>query len=1087
MTLADSGAFTLAATSNRAYTTNAAGAAVALGAGVGVSLAKSDIEGGVSATVKNGAKIGTSGVKAGTVNITAKSVDAASATTLAAAGGIGGAGAGADATAIVTPGVSVTLDDAAINSTGAVTLLADAEDSAAASSRGLALAGGLAVGGSLANATLAPNVALTLKNGSSITAASLEADAKALSNGVTAAAYGASGAIFAGINATSANATDHSSAIASATGSSLSTTGALNFQAISQSSNSAVASGKAFGIVALGANLANVNTNVATRATFLDLTSVTAGSLLVNANGTVTSNAQATAGSGGIIAGAAANATTSDSSTTVASIAVDGNGSPLTVNVTGGDAKVLATHTATFVGSVDTTQASLAGKSGARLSQTVTSTVAATIGDGVTLYAANFSLDARNIAHRFFNGEGAFGLYPGQSGKSGAFSVDNAAYDVQSGSGGFLDAPAVVDASTVTLNTSASVGVSTIHLLAPTSGVSSAFIEAYNEAVVHQKAKVDSGGAISVASGNSTVAVNATATVNFAARSVVLVDIGDVQAAAWANADLDSRTAVTTYGVAGAPKGTSYINAGFNNLLNVGSNARIEASDGIEPGNGSTPSNGTVTLAAGELNPNTLASYVLNTNVDLFNNTAIPLNTTPDAQSNLASTAAIVIGTSDPAPANGTNPHYGVNAAGDITIAASQGNMSTTAKGVGKNIYLEALSKTASAISEFFGGGAVSFDITGGSTQQTGTSSLLINGLVDTGIARSKTLTLNYSTDPNCAGACLANPVPGEIGYVVSGPFAVGQTILDRIGQLRSLQAQYAADPIALAAYKSEESYLDIKLAALGLGTFNSSGTFTLNAGVTYGTVAASATQSLSQLTSDLAAFGQVASSTVFMTTITQSLDNALYAWYGKNSAGQSDPTASSYAVTTNATNALNTYKTFANYTTINGDNTSAGTSFRNTWADVTNQMNTGAATNAINDLTASNTAASTIAAQITAIINAEQALAAGGSSATATTASVNAAISTISTNQNTIVSKTADMATQITALQTATNTILSDLSTIQSAVSKYDSHGNNLDQSKINTLGQTGPNASDTGAITRISNAMVDISGVATDIKKKQ
>jgi hypothetical protein len=1055
VTVIDHGAFNLSATSNRTDTVSAAGAAVAIGAGVGVSSATAEIEGGVSATLDQGATIGQTGALAGAVSVTAESTDSAMATTLSAAGGLGGAGQGAVSIANVTPFVTLTLDNATIDSSAAITLLAQANDSANASSKGLALAGGLAVGASVANALVGADVQLILTDHSNLTAASLQADANAFSGGATAFATGASGA-FVGINATSSEADDHSSAIAAADHSTIATTGALNFDAASRSNNSSTASGDDFGVVAVGANIANVDTNVTTRATFLDMPNISAGSLKLDANGTVSSGAYATAGSGGVVAGAASSASTSDTSTTVASLGVDAQGSASTIDVSSGAVTILATHTDNFQGAVDSTQAALVGASGARLSQSVFSTVSAQIGDHVTMDALNLTLNAQNIAHRYFIGEPGFNLAPGGVAKFGGFNPDEAGWDVKSGSGGFVDAPAATGASSVTLHTIANVGASSIHLLAPASGVGAAFIQAYNEAIVHQKTQVDSGGAIAVASGDAYVTVNATATVNFAPKSVVLVDVGDVVAAAWGNADIDARAEVTTYGLAGAPSGQAYANVTFNNILSVGKDARIEATNGIEPTNVSAvPTNGTVTLAAGELNAGVVASYAINTNVDLYNNTAIPIPTPPDARSNLTSNANVFIDVSDPAPTSGTNPHYGVNAAGTITVAATQGAMSTQAHGVGTNIYLEALSEIGSAISEFFGGGAVSFNITGGSTQQNGSSGLVIDGLVDTSIQRSKILTLNYTSSAcdTSASACLATPVAGEIPYATSGPYAVGQTILDRIGQLRQLEQQYSSDPIAVAGYKSEENFLDRELVGLGLGSYDPSGNFVLASGATIGTPSTSSAQNLASLNTGLQNF-QSAVDTNTTRVVDGYLDQILLTWNATDSNGVANSAFLPHAVTTDAASALSSYAAFSNYNAAFNANTGG---IKTSVGDVTNQINAGnqAATRAVSDLTTSDIKANDIAAQVTNIVNAELDLASGKISESTASSQVSGAMNTIATDQTSVVSNNADIRSQTGIIAGAIAALRSDFANIETNATGHDSKGtiDSGDSARIQTL----------------------------------
>ena len=629
------------------------------------------------------------------------------------------------------------------------------------------------------------------------------------------------------------------SAIASAENSAFSITGALSVQALDTSNQYASVSGiAAAGLLALGFDDAYATSSTTTEAMFNDLASVSAGSLALNANGNDTNAAYATAGGGGIIAGSAAAAITGSTATTKAMIDND-QSSPDTYNIATGNVAISATHTANFSGKVDSTQASVVGASGATLTHTVMSTVDAHVGDKINLTALNLSIDGQNLTHNFFIGEPGYGLYPGATASSN-YDPDNAGWNVQSGSGGLINLPAGSTNVNVIQNTNASIGdSSSVHLLAPVSGVSTLMVEAYNEAIVHEKVKMDSGGAIALAEADAITNVVDNATVSFGAHSSSVVDVGDVEAGAWGNGDINSISAATTYGLAGAPSGKAYANYTANNTTSVGLDARVEATDGVEPADGSTPTNGTVTLAAGDSPSGVASSVMLNGSVNLYNNTAIPISVAPDGQANAADTATVSIA-GDPDQVTGAiNPaddtHYGINAAGNITISADQGAVSTIGHGVGTNIYLEALSKVASAISNLFGGGSVTFNVTGGSTSQTGQSALKIDEVVDTGIQRVKMLTVSYAlqdTGPNAyssgscsvlTAACLAPPTDGEIAATISGPYPVGESILSRLGQLQSLLQQYGQDPIASGAYQSEITFLENELVGLGLGKWDTS------------------------------------------------------------------------------------------------------------------------------------------------------------------------------------------------------------------------------------------------------------------------
>ena len=922
------GAVSVGAVLGRTVTDEAKAGGIAGLASIGAAVATTTLGGGVSATVTGGT------ITAGAVTLKATAADAASDTTVAAQAGLGAALEAAVATATVDPTVKAGISGASITAGGAVLVAAEADETAAVNATGVVIAIGGAAGASVADASVAAQVSTDV-SGATVSAGSIELDsylhhAPASGPFVTASANGSSGALFIGIDATEASASDASHVTTTATNSGLTATGALTAQAVGITSQSAQATGLAVGIVAAGFNIAHATSNTVTTAILSDLTTLSAGSLVLNAAETDTAVADATSGSGGLLAGAAAVATTASTAETEALVLQDAPALGFVVNVAGGDVAITASHLATFSGAVDSTQAAVVGASGSTLDQSVTSDVQAGLGDTVTLVAQNLRIDARNISHNFFLGEPGYGLAQGATAQSN-YDPDNAAWNIDSGSGGLVALPAGKSGTTITQTTTASIGKSAnVHLLAPASGASTLFVEAYNEVIAHEKAQLNAGGLVAVAEADAIVTVLNTATVSFGDHAVVVVDVGDIEAGAWANADIDTRVAATTSGLAGAPVGRAYSNYTGLNQLTVGLDAQIQATDGLYPTDGTAPTHGTITLAAGDSPTDRQGALKLDAEVDLYNHSAIPISTKPDAQSNLVSNALVTIAQERDQVTNSSDPtkntHYGVNAAGNILVSADQGAMTVTASGVGKNIYLEALSEAGSAVSELFGGGAIDFNVTGGSTSVSGTGKLLIDGLVDTSLQKDKVLTISYAQSNaqafgGCdvsAAACLAQPTAGQIPYSVTGPQAVGADILTRLNQLQTLLNQYGQDPIAKGAYQGEIVFLQSKLVALGLGQYQNGqfvpGNFIV--GKSPRDIAQAQLQADQTSLTDATASLQAAT-TVLTVTPTGTNDLLVQASIGSNllrdySAGANNDT--SLTATANATSAFTTLKALSNY-----------------------------------------------------------------------------------------------------------------------------------------------------------------------------
>ncbi len=824
----------ITATSNRALNSTGSGAAAGgMAAGAAVSIAQ--LSGSEQASA-DAATFGTPTAQVGSVDIQANSTDSANASSLAVSAGIGIAVEGSVATATLSPQVQAFFDNGSIDSAGAVNIGAEADNLVAANASGGALALLGAAGASVATATQGAQVSADV-NTATIDAASLSIDAglgqaSPPSEGVSATASGASGALFVGINASAASAINQSSAIASAEYANFDVQGLVDLEGQSQTAQSAVVTGYvAAGLLALGANEATATSTTTTHALLSDMSGLSAGSLTVNAAGNDGNVAQATAGSGAAFAGSAAQAMTVSQADTQAGIEnlppANAPTQPLqtfAVAVPSGQVRITATHTASFGGGVDSTNAAIVGASGATLDNQVHSVVAADLGPLVHVVADGFTLDARNLV----------GSLPAPLAGG---------WNVQSGSGGLLNAPAAGSDTTLGLVSTANVGDgASVHLLAQAdpSSPSLLFIEAYNDPVVQQSVKMDSGGAIALAEVSDNISVNDSAVVSIGNQSQLLVDAGDIQIGAWGNASLYGLAYASTYGLAGAPTGQAHLDYTGNDLVSIGTNAQVQASHGVYPAGGTAPTDGTVRIAAGDSPTGQQSSLSLDSEVQLYNNTAIPIPTPPDAQSNIVSNALVAIAADPANQAGATDPAqgapYGVSAAGDITISADKGAMSTTATGTGTNIYLEALSKVASAVSNLFGGGSVSFKITGGSTSQTGGSAILDQGLVDTGIQRQKTLTIRYANSAQDAGgscdpsqsACLAAGTSNGISYTTT-TIAPGGDLVARYYHLQQLLAEYSQDPIAKGAYQNEINFIEKELIGLGMGSIDTNGDFVLS------------------------------------------------------------------------------------------------------------------------------------------------------------------------------------------------------------------------------------------------------------------
>jgi hypothetical protein len=1066
-TIVSSGTVSVTASSERTAEVDSDGVSLALTAAAGVSYAAVNFGGAVSAEL-DGATIGSAGARAGAVDVSASSTDKATASTVAASGGLGGALVGSLAETDLGVDVSVSASAATIYSSGAVSLSAQSGGTATSTADGYAVAGILAAGGSIAKADVDETVTADISGNSSIDAQSVALSAAVNPAGgalsASASATGSSGALI-GITATEATSENTSSANALAQGSTLQATGDIAVTSLVNTRQYADASGFAGGLVAAGFNSSSASSNTQSTARIVDMASVSGGGVQLDADGSDSNVADATSGSGGLVAGAAADAVTSGTSLVRAAIDTTTSGAQYQVAAIGGEISVTADHDAYFGGTVNSTQASVVGASGSTLTHSVNSTVDAHLGDYAKLRSRDLAISASNDIVNYFAGENA--------GNSAGFNPDNAGWNVDSGSGGLLNLPAGGISVSLLQNTTATIGDNAdVHLLAPGTGVSSLTVEAHNTALSHQKAKLDSGGAIALADVDIDIASVANATVSVGELSEVIVDLGDIAMAAWSEADLAGRAAATTYGLAGAPSGTSYASFVTTNAANIGKNVRLEASRGIEPTDGITaPTHGTVSISAGTGLDGTVAAIDLHTTVDLYNKTAIPIDTTPDARSTVVSNASVLVDVDDltypTAPAT-----YGVNAAGDITIRANRGAIDATAMGTGKDIYLEALSEAASAVSNLFGGGDISFDHHGGSTSVSGRGLVTIDGLVDTGIRRHQTLTINY--DHDCTvGACVVTT--GNMDYTITGPNPVGTDILERMTELKALSSQYSQDPVAHAAYQSEIHFLEKKLVALGLGTFDSNGVFVP------GAYAGPSPKD--------AALALVAETQGSITTVTNDLSEDTGGLVVPTTVQIGDLfdgsyTNATYGIDANATTAKTSISQMSKHADLYANNSA----YKTTYDSIATLISAGKAAAAqVDSVTAANATLQTEVDGLTgvlatkqtayanALINNQISVAATLATEIATTkSSISTKLNQIKTNNSTISTQSALASSKSTELQTALNSL----------ISQARDTGNSGDNTRYTALvASDATDPTKNGAITNIGNAIGDaISGLSAN-----
>ncbi|TVT46933.1 MAG: leukotoxin LktA family filamentous adhesin [Denitromonas halophila] len=814
--IVDATSISVSASDDRTAESEAVGVSVSGGAAVGASVATATLGGSTTASAGDNLQVGQSVGTIDSLSITADSRNTAKAESIAGKAGIGLAASGSVATAKSTPTVSATIgDNSRITVAGLTDVAATGRSTADADAIGVNVAGGVGIGASVANATSAPDIDAAIGTGARITAnqVRIAATQAILGGGTSAYALGAAGGLLAGVNATYAESNNEGKVDATlGDNSELTVANSVTVAATNNTRQRTDVTGVSIGgVLAAGATIGHANSDTETHASIGNGVQVASlggltGLISVTATGKDDNIATAVSGSGGLISGSAASVGTYSESNTSARL---GSGDA-THSLNASTVTLTADHTTQFNGKVDSVSASAVGASGSKARHTVKSTVEATVADNGRINANHVDIDANNRAHKFWWGASSVAA-------DAATNADSAAWNIKSGSGGALNAAAGSSRSTVTLTTVARIGQNAqVHGLMPALGEGSFSMDAFNDVIGHDKSKLDSGGLVAVAATETHFTATGNATAEFGAGAQVTSDTGDITAGTRSRVDLDTRSSSDTYGLAGAPMGEAWSTWTGNNTAIVRSGARLLADQGG------------VHLGGGQASDGTRTDIEADSDVRLWNKTAFPINSDPDARTTVTSNASVqLLGTA------------AIETAGDITLAADKGKIDAHHVGIGKDIYREAASGIVSGISNAFGGDDVSFDIEGGETVVGGSSTAQIEGSALAGIHRFESLTLEYEL-VDASGNVVASPVTGTDGrvlwrlkvsktdgvnYTIDPAVGLAANIQKRIDKLRSLMEQYSGDPVAVGAYESEIKFLQFKLVELGLASGDPNGT----------------------------------------------------------------------------------------------------------------------------------------------------------------------------------------------------------------------------------------------------------------------
>lgn len=247
------------------------------------------------------------------------------------------------------------------------------------------------------------------------------------------------------------------------------------------------------------------------------------------------------------------------------------------------------------------------------------------------------------------------------------------------------------------------------------------------------------------------------------------------------DAELASDTLVDVYGAAGYAGSENRVTyTGLANTSFAGSAETAKGDISAMAGRDSRGETGTIRASA---------------HSDILNATAIPISIKKDPVAKIDSRASLTVD----AAANMQSDR-------DIHLKAKAGSLTALGSGEVKdwvNKMADALGADGSSI---------------GRKEISSSADVTMDGKAETGIHRNKSITIGVQDNKGEWETTVKSD--GDISYTYGGTTIVGKELSARLTELRQKLADFGADDSTKAAYEAEIQFLEEKMAAQGLGYF---------------------------------------------------------------------------------------------------------------------------------------------------------------------------------------------------------------------------------------------------------------------------
>lgn len=569
---------------------------------------------------------------------------------------------------------------------------------------------------------------------------------------------------------------------------------------------SALATSAGVGLGGVGATVAEIDSKDTSRVTISDGASLTAQDKLIaravmhQPTDDYNAYAHAIAGSGGVIAGSVAVVGIGMENTTETAIGKD-------VKIQAGSAEITADHKDRGNYEIESVAAGKYSGTGADTRYTVNSTSKVTIGDGTTVTTEReTAIRADNTSEKAWKDgsekENATSAGAALASGNGVVSVTKITHTTQA------------DLRKVTLQASASELTAEEKAAGKTLHDKKAIsIDAASRVKAHDNNALSTGAAVGAAHVKETLKVNAETSATVADGASLKA--GETEKANAKNKSWEGKTEGASYD--GSYKGGT-IAIGTRNdadlysttLVDVFGLAGYAGSENDVTYTGKTnttfgaaaeTAKGDISLAAGRNSAGETGTISVSAHSDILNATAIPISIQKDPYAKADSQASLTV----------TNS-ADMKSDRDILLKAKAGAVSAFGNGEVKD--------WVNAIGVAFGSDGSQI----GKKEIAKSADVTMNGKAETGIHRKKSMTIGGKNENGTWTTQVTSD--GDLSYTYGGSKPAGSELYDQLHELQQKLIDYAADPSAKTAYKAEIAFLEQKMAAEGLGYFDTKGRF---------------------------------------------------------------------------------------------------------------------------------------------------------------------------------------------------------------------------------------------------------------------